>query len=677
MAQKKSQKSQKSTKAKSSKKPGKAQPHEFGADVSRLLEILVHSVYADAQVFLRELVSNASDACDRLRYEAITDPALLGDDPDLRILITADAKAGTLAISDNGIGMSHDELIANLGTIARSGTRAFVASAEEASAKAVKAAKGGKSKDPKAARGIGQFGVGFYSAFMVAAQVSVASRRAGATDCWVWKSAGLGAFTVEAAEPGDDNPARGTTITLTIRDDHKELLSASRLTSVVKAHSDHVSFPIDICEIVDGKTGGPTRANAASALWTRPKAEVSAEQYKEFYGSLSGQFDEPAITLHYRAEGRHDYSVLVFVPGAPPFDLFEPARKSGIKLYVSRVLISDDAQLLPPYLRFVHGVVDSQDMPLTVSRDMLQKNPIAASIAKALTNRVIGALKKQADKEQDAYEAVWKNFGAVLKEGLYEDYAHRDDLLALLRCRSTAGEGWRSLADYIADKKENQTAIYYITGEDSDQLARSPHLEAFAARGLEVLLFTDPVDNFWTQMVMGFEGKPFVSVTQGALDLENIAKVDDEADPDDRDEKSEPVRDADLGALVAFVKQTLGEVISDVRLSDRLVRSPACLVASDTGLDRGMERIMAERRGSTRQAPVLEINPGHPITANLAAKIVAGGNPLVGDALAKDTAWTLFDYAKIADGEAPHDASAFAQRLAALVEANLEQKTKD
>ena len=671
MAAKKPQKPAKPAKTKSSKTTGTPEPHEFGADVSRLLEILVHSVYADSEVFLRELVSNASDACDRLRYEAITNPALLGDDPDLKITITADAKAGTLAISDNGIGMSHDELIANLGTIARSGTRAFVASAEEAEAKPAKGDKS-KSDKPEAVKGIGQFGVGFYSAFMVAAQVSVVSRRAGRPDSWVWRSAGLGAFTVEPAAAGDAAPGRGTTITLEMRDDHKDLLSAARLSAVVKAHSDHVSFPIDVCEVVDGKAGEATRANAASALWTRPKSEVTAEQYKDFYGSLSGLFDEPALTLHYHAEGRHDYSVLVFVPGAPPFDLFEPTRKSGIKLYVSRVLITDDAQLLPPYLRFVHGVVDSQDMPLTISRDMLQKNPVAASIRKALTNRVMGALKKQAEKDASAhdasaYEAIWENFGAVLKEGLYEDYEHRDDLLALLRLRSTNGEGWRSLADYIADMKENQTAIYYITGEDGDQLTRSPQLEAFAARGLEVLLLTDPVDNFWTQMVMGFEGKPFRSVTQGAVDLDNIAKIDDDTDSDDK----EAPRDADLGTLVAFVKQALGDAVSDVRLSDRLVQSPACLVANDTGLDRGMERIMAQRQGSTRQAPVLEINPTHPITAGLAAKIVADGDKQEAGSLAQDTAWTLFDYATIADGEAPHDAGAFAQRLAALVEAKL------
>jgi len=663
-AKKSSKPSTKSKKPKSAKIS--AENHQFGADVSRLLEILVHSVYADNEVFLRELVSNAADACDRLRYEAIISPDLLGDDSELRIVITADAQAGTLTIADNGIGMSHEELINNLGTIARSGTRAFMASAEKADAPGSKA--GGKSKSEKAApvQGIGQFGVGFYSAFMVASQVTVASTRAGSDEGWLWKSDGIGAFTVEPAGAASKATARGTTVTLTMRDDHKQLLSADRLAGVVKAHSDHVSFPIDVCEVVDGKTSELRRANAASALWTRPKTQVTPEQYKEFYGSLSGLFDEPAITLHYHAEGRHDYSVLVFVPGSPPFDLFEPARKSGMKLYVRKVLITDEAELLPPYLRFVRGVVDSQDMPLTISRDMLQKNPVAASISKALTNRVIGALKKQADKAPHDYSAIWESFGAVLKEGLYEDYEHRDDLLALLRLRSTGAEGWRSLADYIADMKQNQTAIYYITGEDAEQLARSPQLEAFAARGLEVLLLTDPVDNFWTQMVMGYEGKPFRSVTQGAVDLDNIAKLDDGDAADEPGDKPEPVRQADLAAVIAFVKQTLGEAISDARLSDRLVQSPACLVASDTGLDRGIERIMAERRGAPRQAPVLEINPAHPITAALARKLTAKDNDI-----ARDTAWTLFDYARIADGEAPHDASAFAERLAQLVQAKL------
>lgn len=658
---------------KTSTKPKRARTKAFTAEVSRLLDILVHSVYADRDVFLRELVSNAADACDRLRYEAVLAPELLAGDDELRITIIADKTAGTLTVEDNGIGMSGDEMAENLGTIARSGTRAFMQANEtEGSGNAGSKAgdKAGDGASGKAPSGlIGQFGVGFYSAFIVAAEVEVLSVRAGSDEAWRWVSDGTGAYTVSPVKDRDSAPARGTRIVLKLREGDLGLTDPTRLGGIVRAHSDHIQFPIDIVAIADGERGERSRANSASALWTRPKSEVSAEQLNEFYGSLGGLFGEPALTLHYRAEGRHEYSVLLFVPGDRPFDLYEPSRKSGVRLYVRRVLIDPEAALLPPYLRFVTGVVDSEDMPLTISRDMLQENPVAAAIRKAVTNRVISTLTKTAEKEPESFAAIWKNFGAVLKEGLCEDYERRDELLGLLRFRSTAGEDLRSLKDYVADLQENQTAIYFITGDDPEKIAASPQLEGFVARGLEVLLLTDPVDSFWAQTVTGFDGKPFKSVTHGAADLGSIPlkgdAAGDESGDDSKGEDDGP-RGADIAVALAFIKETLGEAISDVRASDRLLESPACLVAADGGFDRGMERIMRARGGGANAAPVLEINPGHGVVKALAAGL--GGERRE---QAADAARMLFDSAKIADGEIPSDPKAFARRLDALLASSL------
>ena len=459
------------TKIKSPEDEAAAESYEFQAEVSKLLHLMVHSVYSETEVFLRELISNAADACDKLRYAGITEPALIGDEADLKIAITVDPDAKQILIADNGIGMSHDELIENLGTIARSGTEAFIDQLA------------GKDTDLQL---IGQFGVGFYSAFMVAGEVDVLSRRAGSDEAWKWTSDGSGKFTLEQLDAAsDETPARGTVIRLHLREDAGEYADRARVENIVRTYSDHISFPIILNAPAEGDEDAeePRQLNSASALWTRPKSEISEEQYKEFYGHVAGLYDEPALTVHYKAEGRHEYTVLLFVPGQRPFDLFDPERLAKLKLYVRRVFITDDASILPGYLRFARGVIDSEDMPLNISREMLQNNPIVAAIRKAVTNRLLSELEKTADKDPDTYKTIWSNFGPVLKEGLYEDMERRDQLFSLARFRTTTeDDGQRSLKDYVAAMKDSQTAIYYVTGEDAEKALASPQLEGFRAK---------------------------------------------------------------------------------------------------------------------------------------------------------------------------------------------------
>ena len=630
--------------------PNTGEKHEFKAEVSRLLDILIHSVYSEREVFLRELVSNASDACDKLRYAALTDPDLIKDDAELKITIQANPDAKTLTITDNGIGMSHDELAENLGTLARSGTRAFMAEATEAEG------------SDKAAL-IGQFGIGFYSAFMVADHVEVASRRAGSDEAWLWRSEGTGSYEIAQAE--EDAPLRGTRITLHMRENAEEFLNGERIRSIVKTYSDHVPLPIELAE--EDKEKGHVDVsvlNAARALWTRPKSEVSQEDYKEFYGHITGLYDDPAHIVHYRAEGRHEYTVMLFMPKSRPFDLFDPDRKGRIKLYVRRVLITDEADLLPAYLRFVRGVVDSEDMPLTVSREMLQNNPVAASIRKALTKRVLSELSKMSEKQPEEYQVLWDAFGAVIKEGLYEDYERRDELLDLARFNSTAeGDSARSLKDYVAGMAENQTAIYYITGESAEAVAASPQLEGFRARGVEVLLLTDPVDSFWTATASGYDGKPFVSITQGAADLSNIPLEDEAKEEGEKQDAADKAsRKTDAASLASEIKKHLENEVEDVRLSDRLIDSPVCLVAGAGGPDLGLEKILRQSKGDQTSAlRVLEINPDHDMIQALAGK-ASGDSELI-----NDMAHLLLDQAKIIEGETPADPAAFSRRLNDLI----------
>ena len=607
----------------------------FEADVAKLLHLMVHSVYSDRDIFLRELISNAADACEKLRYEAIASPALLGDDPRLRITIAIDADKRQITVEDNGIGMSRDEMVEALGTIARSGTRAFVDKIE--------AAQGGDG-----AALIGQFGVGFYSSFMVAERVDVLSRRAGTDEAWLWSSDGKGTFSVSSAPPGDA-PVRGTRVVLHLMEDAKDYTERAKLQRIVKEQSGHVPVPIAIAE----KPGAePSEIADGAALWTKPRADIKPEEYTDFYRSAAGQFDDPALTIHYRAEGRQEYSVLAFVPGGRPFDLFDAGRKGRIKLYVKRVFITDEADVLPRYLRFVRGIVDSADLPLNISREMLQDSPILTAIKKGVTGRVLGELERAADKEPETYNTIWENFGGVLKEGLYEDFERRDALLALCRFKTTTSGGkWRSLKDYVASLKENQTAIYYLAGEDLARLEASPQLEGFRARGVEVLLLTDPIDSFWVTMAPSFEGKPFKSASQGGADLALIARTD---------AKDEPVAEADGAAkdFIEFIKTTLGDTVTDVRASDRLTDSAVCLVAPETGMDRELERLLAGAgKIKTAVRPILEINPRHELVMALAK---------LGEeekALKEDAAHLLFDEARVLDGERPAEPRAFADRL--------------
>jgi molecular chaperone HtpG len=610
-----------------------AQP--FQADVAKLLHLMVHSVYSDKSVFLRELIANAADACERLRYEAIAEPALLGDDVKPRITLSIDAEQKCLTVEDNGIGMSRDELAEALGTIARSGTKAFLDRIEA------------KQPDDETAL-IGRFGVGFYSAFMVAERVEVMSRRAATETAWLWSSDGKGTFAISPV-PLADAPARGTRVVLHLMDDAKTYAERFTIERLIKAQSGHVPVPIVIVE----KAGSePAEISDGAALWAKPKAEISAADYTDFYRSIAGQFDEPAATIHYRAEGRQDYTTLLFIPGSRPFDLFDPDRKGRIKLYVKRVFITDDADILPRYLRFVRGLVDSADLPLNVSREKIQESPLLAAIKKGTTNRVLTELERLADKEPETYTKIWETFGAVLKEGIYEDFERRDAMLALARFKTAAsGGGWRSLKDYVGALKANQTAIYYLAGDDLARLESSPHLEGFRARGIEVLLLPDPVDSFWVMPGVGFDGKPFKSVTQGAADLALIPRTDSEAAP------PADVADAVKDFLV-FVKATLGDAVAEVRASERLTDSAVCLVAPDSGPDRALERILAGAgRLNSASKPILEVNPRHDIVVALAK---------LGDAdraFKEDAAHLLFDEARVLDGERPSDAKLFSDRL--------------
>ncbi len=613
--------------------------HAFEADVAKLLHLMVHAVYSDKDVFLRELISNAADACEKLRYEAISDPALLGDDPKLRITLHPDAEARRLVIEDNGIGMSAIDMAEALGTIARSGTKAFM--------DRIAANAGGEGTQL-----IGQFGVGFYSAFMVAEKVDVISRRAGTEQASLWSSDGKGTYTIAPVNLAEA-PARGTRVVLHLMEDALAYCERYNLERIVKAQSGHVPVPI---VLLGSGEEEPSEIADGAALWTKPRSEVSEEEYADFYRSVAGQFDDPALTLHYRAEGRHEYAVLAFVPGAKPFDLFDPDRHGRMKLYVKRVFITDEAELLPRYLRFVRGLVDSADLPLNMSREMIQESPILAAIKKGVSNRILSELEKLAANDADAYAGIWENFGPVLKEGLYEDYERRSALLNLARFKTSASGGaWRALKDYVAALKENQTAIYYATGTDLERIAASPQLEGFRARGIEVLLLPDQVDSFWVTAGLDYEGKPFKSVTQGSADLKLIPLLEGADQP--AAEASEAV-----SAFIAYLKTALDEAVSDVRASDRLTESPVCLVAADTGMDRQLEKLLASAgRAGAGAKPVLEINPRH----DLVLKLAELGEDEA--AFREDAARLLLDEAQIADGERPSDPRAFSARLGRLI----------
>jgi molecular chaperone HtpG len=618
--------------------PKTGESHPFQAEVAELLRLMVHSVYSETDVFLRELISNASDACDRLRYEAIAKPELSADGGELAIRIKPNKDAGTLTISDNGIGMDRQELIDNLGTVARSGTRAFIGKLAEA--------KDGASL-------IGQFGVGFYSAFMVADRIAVTSRRAGSSETWIWTSTGGAGFDIAPASEADAaRVARGTEIVLHLKDDAKTYLEPHEIRRVVSTYSDHILFPIEFAE---GDTS--EKITSASALWQRPKSELKPEDYKQAYQTIAHAFDEPAMTLHYRAEGRLSYAVLLFAPSTRPFDLFDPARKGHVKLYVRRVYITDDADLMPSYLRFIRGVVDSEDLPLNISREMLQNNPQVAAMRKALTGRVIAELESIAEKNAETFAKLWDAFGAVIKEGIYEDHERREALLKLARFDTTTGKA-RTLKQYVADLKANQTEIYYLVGESAERLKSNPKLEAARARGIEVLLLSDPVDAFWTMLPSDFEGKPLKSLSKGEVDFGLVPLLDEKKDEAIADATDE----TDEAAVIAAVKLALGERVSDVKASSRLADSPACLVASKSGPDLEIERLMSRQNRGGGSKPILELNMRHVLVKAIGSAQKAERGEDVNDLSA-----LLFEQAQILDGEVPDDPAAFAARVNRLV----------
>ncbi len=604
--------------------------HAFGAEVGRLLDLVVHSLYSDREIFLRELVANAADAIDRRRFAALTQ-ADLALPPDAAVRITADKPARSLTIADPGIGMDRAALADNLGTIARSGTRAFGQSLADA-------------KPEERPSLIGQFGVGFYSAFMVADRVEVTSRAAGSEEAWLWASEGQGEYTLAPAERAEP----GTTIVLHMKADAEEYLKPYRLETVIRKWADHITVPIMV--VRDGKD---VAANEGTALWRKPKSEITEEAYTEFYRHLGHIFDQPWATLHWRAEGALEFTALLFVPGSKPFEAVEGQRDSRLRLHVRRMFITDEAGLLPPWLRFVTGVVDTEDLPLNVSREMLQTTPVLARIRKAVTGRVLSELKQRAKDEAEeakaGYATFWQNFGAVVKEGLWEDLEHRADLVPLLRFKSSAQEGWVSVAEYVARMPPEQEAIYILVGDDPDALAKSPQLEGFRARGIEVLLLGDQVDAFWPERMGQFEEKPIRSITQGAADLSKIP-LPAEADAP-----------ADVAKLVEALREALKAEVSDVRATDRLVDSPVVLAASAGGPDLQMQRLLKRAgRAFGASMPVLEINPRHTLIRRLAEL------PELGDAAA-----TLLDLARVQDGEPPRDPAAFARRMAAALAQSL------
>ncbi len=629
----------------------------FQTEVGRLLDIVAHSLYTHKEIFLRELISNASDACDRLRYAALTEPALTEGEPEFKITLDVDRAARTLSVADNGIGMNHDDLVETLGTIARSGTQGFLSQLT-----------GDAKKDVAL---IGQFGVGFYSAFMVADTVDVVTRRAGEEKAWTWSSDGKGTFSIEEAE----RPGRGTSVILHLKPEEDEFLEAARLRQIVKTYSDHIGFPIVLlgAEADEAKHGGDEEAakaeaqtlNAASSLWTRAKKDITQEQYKEFYHHVGHAFDDPWLVIHNTVEGVVSYTCLLFVPSTAPFDLFDPERKPRVKLYVRRVFITDDCEgLLPSYLRFLRGIVDSEDLPLNISRETFQHDPRLAKMRSGLVKRVLDELGRKAENAEE-YASFWNAFGAVLKEGIYEDFENRDRLLGLARFHSTASDALTSLDAYIERMKPGQDAIYTISGSEIEALRRSPQLEGFRAKGVEVLLLTDAIDEFWVPSVRTYKDKPFRSAASAGTDLGKI-EGGEEKPAEDGDEASPAV---DLEKLIAALKSALGEAVKDVRLSKRLTESAVCLVAGEGDLDMHIERLLRQHRQLGGAVPrVLEINARHPLIRGLAGLAAEGDGSK--DALI-EAAFLLLDQARILEGEPVADASAFARRMTAMMERGL------
>jgi molecular chaperone HtpG len=610
----------------------KQEKKEFTAEVSRLLQMLTHSIYSNREIFLRELISNASDACDKLRYISSTRPDVKIN--DLRIDVVLDPKKKSLTIHDNGIGMSRDEMIENLGTIAKSGTKAFIENAEE-------------SKD--LGTQIGQFGIGFYSAFIVSKNVQVISTKYDSEETYSWESDGLGSYNISQL---DKSEKKGTSIIIMLDKDSKEFIEKNKIQQIVSKYSDNINFPIYLKDIT---TDQEEQINTSNAIWTKQKKDISAEQYQEHYQLVSGNFDGPISTIHYKAEGRYEYDVLLYIPTSRPFDLFDQQRKAKLKLYVKRVLISDDSNIIPSYFRFISGVIDCADIPLTVSREILQENQVVIAIKKAIKNRIINTLKKMSEKEDEQYKGIWQTFGTVIKEGLYEDFEKRDELLKLLRFTSTINkDGTRTLDEYIKDIKDQQKSIYYITADDYDSALANPILEGFKAREIEVMILTDPVDSFWTASNINYEKYDLKQVSHAKDEL-----IEVEVKNKGKEKKSKSkVEESSISELINRVSKILNGQVSDVKVNPGLIESPVCLSLGESGYDKTIQRILQEKQGVELSKPVLEINPEHNLIRILSSKIK--------DKKIKDVNTLtnlLYDYALIMDGEKPNDISNFSKNI--------------
>lgn len=618
----------------------------FSAEIGKVLNLMIHSLYTNRDIFLRELVSNASDACEKLQYLARTDGNLLKDEPELAIRIELDAKARTITVKDSGIGMNEEELISQLGTIARSGTQAF---AERMT--------GDKEKDSAL---IGQFGVGFYSLFMVADKVEVLSRKAGEEDGWLWTSDGKGEFTVKKS---NRQLPRGTSVIVHLREgkDFAPYLDRFRIQHIVSTYSDHISFPI---YFHDDEEAAVKTLNKGSALWVRNKSEVSEDEYKEFYKHVSHLPDKPWLTMHNKVEGAFEYTTLLYIPSMRPFDLFHPDRMRRVKLYIKRVFITDEGvELIPPYLRFLRGVVDSQDLPLNISRETLQHSPMVDKIRAGITKRVLSELKKKADKEPDDYALFWKNFGPVVKEGLCEALSDKEKILEVCRFRSAKSpDADISVDSYIEKMPPEQEAIYYIIGEDAESLRQSPQLEGFVKRGMDVLFFTDHVDSFWVNVANQYKGKNIISVTKARL------KSDEDESRKKADVTPEQAaHEQSLDTLMRLLKEVYGEdEIKEVRTTAKLTESPVCLAVSEGDMDIRMERFLVENKQlPSAAAKILEINPEHKIIKAMADMAASEGKS---DKFT-DFAMLLLDQARILEGQEVKNPAAFARRMTALMQA--------
>ena len=611
--------------------------HQFEADTGKILDIVIHSLYSNKEIFLRELVSNSSDAIDKLRYLSATDKKLSDLAENFTITISVDKKAKQLVISDNGIGMSEEDLTQSLGTIARSGTKSFL--------EAMSAAKSDeKNKDVSL---IGQFGVGFYSAFMVADKVELLTKKAGTNDAFLWSSDGKTGYEIEASEKAE----HGTVITLHLKKDAKDYLDQMRLGHVIKTYADHISYPVNF---LDGDE--VSQLNSGSALWTRSKSDISQDEYNAFFSDMGAGFGEPLLTLHNVSEGAVNFTNLLCIPQMRPYDLFDPARKPKVKLYINRVFITEDCDaFIPAWLRFVRGVIDTSDIDLNVSRELLQHNKTLDRIGKAIVRRILSELKKMHDKKPEDYDALWSQFGIVLKEGMYEDSDNREKLLAISRFASSTQEAMTGLAGYVERMKDGQDAIYYLSSESRSQAELSPHLEGFKARGLEVLYFTDPVDEFWLPLIGEFEGKSFVSITKGQVDIDQFAKETDSEEPTDT---------PDVEALLLSMKETLGAAVADIRISKTLTDSPACIVADEGGMDLQMQRLMKAHDPNFQDQPrILEVNPNHDLVKSLNKLVQDGAEPEV----VSDASFMMFEQSLILEGKPPQDIAAFSQRMTRLM----------